>query len=405
MTTRPPVATPKDLGPLDCRTPIVDSAGRPSPEFQRRWQLQRGNNDLIGTPANPTATASDTAVNGVAPTFMRSDAAPAVQKASATQFGLVKPDGTTLIAPNGVISIPSNVPLPGAPTTTTPATADNSTKIATTAMVQAAAAAAAAAVARVPANPTATASDTAVNGVAPTFMRSDAAPAVQKASATQFGLVKPDGATITSAGGGGGGPGIPYFPTAPVAPAAASFTSSVGTGGVATIANLPSLHGVIHTFVSANTLLGAMALLNGYTPPAAGTDFSVQAFVMMTPHITSQGFGICLTDSAGKILHWGMRNSDIGGSQWTNVTTVVTGFSVFTPVPGFGSGALFRMARVGTNFHFDFSVDGETWITYLSQSTTTFLGATLAGAGLFMFNGAVTPATISQTCFSFTHTP
>lgn len=38
----------KDLGPLDWRTPIVDTNGRPSPEFQRRWNSQRFNNGLIG---------------------------------------------------------------------------------------------------------------------------------------------------------------------------------------------------------------------------------------------------------------------------------------------------------------------------------------------------------------------
>lgn len=38
----------KDLGPLDWREPIVDGAGRPSPEFQRRWNTQRTNNGLIG---------------------------------------------------------------------------------------------------------------------------------------------------------------------------------------------------------------------------------------------------------------------------------------------------------------------------------------------------------------------
>jgi hypothetical protein len=57
-----------------------------------------------GTPANPTATASDTAVNGSATTYMRSDAAPAVQKASSSQFGLVKVDGTSITASGGVIS-------------------------------------------------------------------------------------------------------------------------------------------------------------------------------------------------------------------------------------------------------------------------------------------------------------
>src|ERR1700761_1779194 len=50
------------------------------------------------TGANPTATAGDVAVNGVATTFMRSDAAPAVQKASASQFGIAKVDGTTITA-------------------------------------------------------------------------------------------------------------------------------------------------------------------------------------------------------------------------------------------------------------------------------------------------------------------
>lgn len=39
----------KDLGPLDWRVPIVDGAGKPSPEFQRRWNTQRANNALIGT--------------------------------------------------------------------------------------------------------------------------------------------------------------------------------------------------------------------------------------------------------------------------------------------------------------------------------------------------------------------
>lgn len=37
-----------DLGPLDWRIAITDRAGRPTPEFQRRWAIQRSNNDLIG---------------------------------------------------------------------------------------------------------------------------------------------------------------------------------------------------------------------------------------------------------------------------------------------------------------------------------------------------------------------
>lgn len=142
------MANPIDPGPLDWRISIVDKEGRPSPEFQRRWNTNRGNTALIGgsitfgsgapsgtpddgaeyvdittTPytfyvgyggtwhllsptagANPTATAGDTAVNGTALTFMRSDAAPAVRKGSASQFGIVKVDGTTITATGGIIT-------------------------------------------------------------------------------------------------------------------------------------------------------------------------------------------------------------------------------------------------------------------------------------------------------------
>jgi hypothetical protein len=54
--------------------------------------------------ANPTATAGPAAVNGSATTFMRSDGAPAVQTATLSQLGLVKPDGTTIGISGGVIS-------------------------------------------------------------------------------------------------------------------------------------------------------------------------------------------------------------------------------------------------------------------------------------------------------------
>ena len=89
--------------------------------------------------ANPTATAGPTAVNGSASTFMRSDGAPAVQKASSSQFGIVEVDGTTITATAGVITAVGSV---------------------------------------VGANPTATIGASAVNGVATTYLRSDGAPAL-----------------------------------------------------------------------------------------------------------------------------------------------------------------------------------------------------------------------------------
>lgn len=43
------MADSQDTGPLDWRIAITDKAGRPTPEFQRRWTIQRNNNALIGS--------------------------------------------------------------------------------------------------------------------------------------------------------------------------------------------------------------------------------------------------------------------------------------------------------------------------------------------------------------------
>jgi hypothetical protein len=69
--------------------------------------------------ANPTATAGPTAINGTATTFMRSDAAPAVQQGSASQKGIVQVDGTTLVASSGVISASCTLTGPRTNTNTT----------------------------------------------------------------------------------------------------------------------------------------------------------------------------------------------------------------------------------------------------------------------------------------------
>lgn len=57
-----------------------------------------------GAPANPTATAGPTAINGSASTYMRSDSAPAVQKGGNSQFGIIEGDGSTINCASGVCS-------------------------------------------------------------------------------------------------------------------------------------------------------------------------------------------------------------------------------------------------------------------------------------------------------------
>lgn len=153
------------VNPLNESIPIVTPKGTPTWEFMRKWEQQNATNDSIPdltavsgdatidaedvltlmavnlTPgaygdathfvaitidakgrvlkatafpassavgADPTATAKETAINGTALTFMRSDAAPAIQKTSATLFGLAKVDNSTIVASGGVISaVPS----------------------------------------------------------------------------------------------------------------------------------------------------------------------------------------------------------------------------------------------------------------------------------------------------------
>lgn len=57
------MADVQDTGPLDWRIAIVDKAGRPTQEFQRRWSTQRSNNSLIGGvtfgSGPPTTTPGD----------------------------------------------------------------------------------------------------------------------------------------------------------------------------------------------------------------------------------------------------------------------------------------------------------------------------------------------------------
>ncbi len=182
------------------------------------------------TGGNPTAVAGASAVNGTASTFMRSDGAPAIAKASSAQFGICQVDNSTITASGGVISA-----------------ANGST----------------------PHNPTATAGPAAVNGSAATFMRSDAAPAVQLGTASVPGIVQVDNVTITAAAGVISAPGSGATGANPTATAGASavngsalsFMRSDGAPAVAKASS--SVFGIVEvdgtTILSASGVISAVA--------------------------------------------------------------------------------------------------------------------------------------------------
>ena len=99
------VVTLKNTGP-GATGPIGSATVAPIVTIDAQGRVTALSSATITQPAaaNPTATAGPTANNGVATTFMRSDASPAVQQGSSSVKGIVQVDGTTITATAGVIS-------------------------------------------------------------------------------------------------------------------------------------------------------------------------------------------------------------------------------------------------------------------------------------------------------------
>lgn len=204
--------TVKDLGPLTWNVPIVDvKSGRPSPEFQRRWNTQRNNNAQIGSitfgsgaPTGIPAIGAEYIDTGVTPYVFYVGSEDAWHQVSAKEFtDLQDTPSSYTSSGNKLVRVNSGA---SALEFVTPST--------------------------LAADPSATGGDVAVDGTASTFMRSDAAPAIQLASSSQFGLVKVDGTTITATGGvisSSGGGGSSFYTDGSGAPPSPSAVGTVYT--------------------------------------------------------------------------------------------------------------------------------------------------------------------------------
>lgn len=199
MTTN----TVQNLGPLDWRIAIVDNVGRPTPEFQRRWAIQRDNNNLIGgvtigsgpPPSSPApGDGSEYIDNSTTPFTFYVGSGGTWNQVGVNESGtpatgnLTKFSGKSTIT-NGDLS--GDISTSGALVTTLatvnpdPGTWGNATnvpQIVTNSKGLITAVSSIPITSVSPGNPTALVGSTAINGTATTYMRSDAAPALSTTS-------------------------------------------------------------------------------------------------------------------------------------------------------------------------------------------------------------------------------
>lgn len=177
-----------------------------------------------------------------------------------------------------------------------------------------------------------------------------------------------------------------FSPSGGSGPALAHFTSTVASGMVVDMVDLANTRGVSMEFKSTGGLSAATLMSDLVIPDG---DFSYKTLISSTAYIGGQGFGIALKDSSGKIRHWGSRNGDLGGSNWSSVDSVDGGFSYIggglsSPL----SPTWFKIERVGSNFLFSISADGETWALVSTENATDYLGGTISSVGLLLYSNA-----------------
>lgn len=329
-------------------------------------QIQDSNPPFGG--ANPTATAGPTAINGSAPTFLRSDGAPAVQIGSSTQKGLLQVDGTTITASAGVISTVTHG-----------------------------------------ANPTATAGPVAVNGSATTFMRSDGAPAVQKGTNSQFGIVEVDGTTITSASGVISAAGVGANPTALAGPTAVNGTAVTflrSDGAPAVQKASSSQFGIVE--VDGTTILASSGVISASPSASTGNLTGNNRFINGDMRIDQRNSGNSQTFTAGAnvvytVDRWAAQCSgaNITGQQITGAApfqyayrfsgaTGCTGTAFEQRIESRNSGDLLNRAVACQAQIASSNVTTVTWTAYSPTATDNWSAATTITSGTLTINSTPT---------------
>lgn len=355
----------QNLGPLDWRIAIVTKDGRPTPEFQRRWASQRTNNGLIGFVGTGDGPPTDP------PTGEGELYVDITSTSNILYVGLE--DGTWDTV--GVIDFVDLADVPH------DYTASGGFLVQVTLAEDG--------LEFVPfgdhaADPTAVASDVAVNGVADTYMRSDSAPAVQLATTSDFGLVKPDGSSITITGGvisasGGGGGGNPDITGPSVAMPLLSGLTWMNQGGASAI---QYTNGPISVSIPGGT--GNDQLRGLYVAPPGSPPYTLTIKLDLLVWTTNFDLGgAFILDSGGKLLVNSYEGENHNNSvvRWNSVTSF-NNVQKTTPINP-GRTWWFRIYNDGTNWNFQISHNGADWIQTYSEGLTSFLGGTITGLGFY----------------------
>ena len=318
--------------------------------------------------ANPSATIGATATNGVATTFMRSDAAPALETTgvSANTYGSATEVGQFTVDATGRITSASTVTITGTSSG---------------------------------ANPSATIGATATNGVATTFMRSDAAPALETTgvaantygSATEVGQFTVDAtgritsaSTVTITGFSGG--------ANPSATIGATATNGVATTFMRSDA-APALE---TTGVAANTY-GSATEVGQFTVDATGRITSAS-----TVTITGTSSGANPSATIGATATNGvattfMRSDAAPALETTGVTPNTYGDALLIPVLTVdATGRITAASTVspsasGTMSSFDLTGDNAITDTISNGDTVDIAGGTaITTVGNGLASGSVT---------------
>ena len=243
---------------------------------------------------------------------------------------------------------------------------------------------------------------------------------VPTATTSQLGLVKPDGTTITisggvisASGGGGGGTGWGGGEAAFTTPVLSNFTQdNFGTTGTSTVAETFSASGVSAIRLRERGAGGNTNHLRNLlvSIPTTTSKWAVTARLRCQTTVgTWHDLGLVLKDSvSGKCIQYGW-GADTGAPfvyvTWASTNSIPASASAdtLTTVSRMPYDIWLQIYYDGTNLNFNYSRDGQYFITCKQTTATSYLTnpANQCGIGINPNNSYNVLVETVLECFSF----